>query len=156
MTQNLWTRAYFMQNFMELDIKNISYPKALTFEVWCLKTSLGQFGPKALCNGFIKSLDDEITKTLLTLGPGAKKLHLGHLGREDRSIRKCRTLAPIFAIKTSFSPDSWGKSSKIMKRQKIYWPWGLGPWAHKTYPIIRPEPWLQYSQTTPHFFNEKS
>ena len=94
-----------MQNFMELDIKNISDPKALTFEVWYLKTSLGRFGPKALCNGFIKPLDDEINKKLLTLGPGAKKLHLGHLGPEDRSIRNSRTLAPIFTIKTSFSPE---------------------------------------------------
>ena len=38
MTQNLKTRAYFMQNDMELEIKKISDPKALTFEVWDLKT----------------------------------------------------------------------------------------------------------------------
>ena len=31
MTQNLKTRAYFMQNFMEVDMKKFSDPKALTF-----------------------------------------------------------------------------------------------------------------------------
>ena len=36
-----------MQNFMELDMKKISDLKALALEVWGLKTSLGQFGPKA-------------------------------------------------------------------------------------------------------------
>ena len=35
-----------------------SGPKALTFRVWGLKTSLGQFGPKVLCNGLIKPLDE--------------------------------------------------------------------------------------------------
>ena len=39
-------RAYFMQNFNELDMKKISDCKALAFEVWGLKTSLGKFGPK--------------------------------------------------------------------------------------------------------------
>ena len=38
MTRNLKTRAYFMQNFMELGIKKISDPKALKFQVWDLKT----------------------------------------------------------------------------------------------------------------------
>ena len=32
---------------MELDMKKISDLKALALEVWGLKTSLGQFGPKA-------------------------------------------------------------------------------------------------------------
>ena len=36
-----------MQNFMELDLKKKSDLKALAFEVWGIKTSLGQFGPKA-------------------------------------------------------------------------------------------------------------
>ena len=35
-----------MQNFIELDMKKFSNPKALTFGVWRLKTSLGQFGAK--------------------------------------------------------------------------------------------------------------
>ena len=36
-----------MQNFMELDMKYIPDLKALlTCELWGLKTSLGQFGPK--------------------------------------------------------------------------------------------------------------
>ena len=46
-----------MQHFMELDTEKISDPKALTFEVWGLKTSLWQFGPKALCSGRIEPLD---------------------------------------------------------------------------------------------------
>ena len=48
MTQNLKKRTYLMQNFMELDMKIFSDPKALTFGVWGLKTSLGQIGPKPL------------------------------------------------------------------------------------------------------------
>ena len=47
-----------MQNFVDLDMEKNSDPKALTFEVWGLKTSLWQFGPKALCNGFIKPLHE--------------------------------------------------------------------------------------------------
>ena len=57
-TQNLKTRAYFKQNFMELDMKKFSDLKALTFEVGGLWTSLGQFGPKTFCKGFIKPLDE--------------------------------------------------------------------------------------------------
>ena len=55
---NLKTRAYFMQSFMEPDMKIISDSKALIFEVWDLKTSLGQFGLKAFCKGLIKPLDE--------------------------------------------------------------------------------------------------
>ena len=47
MTQNLKIRAHLMQNSMELDIKKLSDPKALTLGVWDLKTSLWQFGHKA-------------------------------------------------------------------------------------------------------------
>ena len=82
---------------------------------------------------------------------------MGHLGPEDIFICKSRIQAPIFTSKTSFSSESWGKSSKIMKPQKMYWPWNLGPrnyiwatWVQKTYPTIGTEPWLQYWQTTPH------
>ena len=39
-------RACFMQHFMEFDMKKILDPKALTFEVWGLKTSLGQLRSK--------------------------------------------------------------------------------------------------------------
>ena len=48
MTQNLKIRACFMQNLVEVDIKKFLDPKALTPEVWDLKTSLGQLGPKPL------------------------------------------------------------------------------------------------------------
>ena len=37
-------------------MKKLSDPKALTFGVWGLKTSLGQFGPKAFGKGLIKAL----------------------------------------------------------------------------------------------------
>ena len=56
MVQNLKIRANLMQNFMELDMKKFSDPKALTFGVWGLKTSLGQFWPKAFSKGLIKAL----------------------------------------------------------------------------------------------------
>ena len=54
MTQNLRRRAYLMQNFMELDMKKMSDPKALAFGVWGLKTRLGQFGVKAFGKGLIR------------------------------------------------------------------------------------------------------
>ena len=63
MTQNLKAKAYFMQNIMELDMKKFSNSKALTFEVWGLKTSLGKFGLKAFCKG------------LQALQPNNKKKH---------------------------------------------------------------------------------
>ena len=56
MTQNLKIRAYLMQNFMELDMKRISDPIALTFGVWTLKPNLGQFWPKTFGKGLIKLL----------------------------------------------------------------------------------------------------
>ena len=56
MTRNLKIRAYLMQNFMELVMKKISDPKALTFGLWGLKTSLGQFGPKAFAKGLMQGL----------------------------------------------------------------------------------------------------
>ena len=56
MTQNLKIIAYLMQNFIELDMKKFSDLKALTFAVWGLKTSLGQFGSKAFGKGLIRAL----------------------------------------------------------------------------------------------------
>ena len=56
MTQNLKIRAYFMDNFMEFDMNKFSDPKALTYGVWALKASLGQFGPKTFGKGLIKAL----------------------------------------------------------------------------------------------------
>ena len=43
-----------MQNFMKLDMKNFLDLKAVRFGVWGLKTSLGQFGPKAFVKTRIK------------------------------------------------------------------------------------------------------
>ena len=56
MTQTLIIIAYLIQNFTKLDMKLFSDLKALTFGVWGLKTSLGQFGPKAFGKGLIKAL----------------------------------------------------------------------------------------------------
>ena len=56
MTQTSKITAYLMQNFIELDMKKFSDLKALIFGVWGLKTSLGQFGPKAFGKGLIKAL----------------------------------------------------------------------------------------------------
>ena len=56
MILNCETRAYLMQKFMELDMKKFPDPKTLAFGVWGLKTSLGQFGPKAFGGGLIKPL----------------------------------------------------------------------------------------------------
>ena len=41
---------------MELDMKKISDPKALTFGDWGLKPNLGQFGPKIFGKGLMKPL----------------------------------------------------------------------------------------------------
>ena len=43
-----------MQNFMQLDMKKNSDPKSQTFGIWGLKTTLGQFGPRAFDKGLIK------------------------------------------------------------------------------------------------------
>ena len=56
MTQNLKRKAYLKQNVMELDMRKFTDPKTLTFGIWGLETSLGQFGPKAFGRGLIKPL----------------------------------------------------------------------------------------------------
>ena len=56
MTQNLKIKAYLKQNVMELDMRKFTDPKTLTFGVWSLKTSLGQFGPKAFGRELFKPL----------------------------------------------------------------------------------------------------
>ena len=55
MNQKLKIRAYLMQNFLELDMKEFSDPKGRIFEIRGLKTK-GNFGPKPLAKGFIKPL----------------------------------------------------------------------------------------------------
>ena len=55
-THNLKIRAYLKQNFIELDMKKFPDPKTLTFGLWGLKNSLGQFGPKVFGRGLIKPL----------------------------------------------------------------------------------------------------
>ena len=44
-----------MQNFIELDMKKISDPRALKFRVWGVQTSL------VLCNELIKPLDENLS-----------------------------------------------------------------------------------------------
>ena len=82
----------------------------------------------------------------------------GPPGPKDVSSNKSRTLASTFTNRTSFSQESWDESNKIIKSQKNYWPWGLWPrkhiwatWAQEIYPAISLEPWIQFSQTGPHF-----
>ena len=56
MTQNLKIRAYLKQKkFMEfeIDMKKFTDAKTLRLGVWGLKTSLGQFSPKAFGRGLI-------------------------------------------------------------------------------------------------------
>ena len=43
---------------MELNMKKNLDLKALTFEVWGLKTNVGQFRPKTFCKGFVQPLDE--------------------------------------------------------------------------------------------------
>ena len=45
-----------MQNFIEIDMKNVWDPKAMAFGVWGLKPSLGQFGSKSFGRKLIKPL----------------------------------------------------------------------------------------------------
>ena len=56
LTENLKITAYLMQDFMEFDMKKFADPKTLTFGVWDLKTSFGQFRPKVFGKGLIKPL----------------------------------------------------------------------------------------------------
>ena len=64
----------------------------------------------------------------------------------------------MFTNKTSFPQESWQKSNKIMKSLKISWPLDQGPrnyiwatWALKIYPVVSPEPLLQFSHKEPIF-----
>ena len=54
--QNLKVKVYFMQSFMEPDIKKFSDVRTVTIGVWGLNISLGQYGSKAYGNGLIKTL----------------------------------------------------------------------------------------------------
>ena len=130
----------------------MSDPKALPFEIWSLKTSLGQFGPKkALCNELIRPLDKNPSFNFLKRPHFVRNYEMNplkswnlkkfiDLGACDRKtiyiwatwlvgpedIHKSRTLSPIFTNKTTFSQESCGKFCKLMKPQKNYWPCGLG------------------------------
>ena len=48
-----------VKNDLKFENKSLfdpTFPKALTFGVWDLKTSLGEFGPKAFGKGLVKTL----------------------------------------------------------------------------------------------------
>ena len=65
----------------------------------------------------------EISKKFLNLESGTRKLHLGHLGHlapADGSGHMSRTIAAIFTNRPSFSQESWDKSEKVMKSQKMF------------------------------------
>ena len=138
-----------MQNFMDLDMENISDPKALTLEIWGLKTSLWQFGPKALCNRLIKPL---VMRTLASI---FKRPHfLRNHGMNPIKLWDLRKIIDLWTwyLKTIFGPigpgrypavslESWLQFSqtspflknceespvKLSNLKKIYWPWDLGP-----------------------------
>ena len=52
-------KSLFDANFMELDMKKFSDPKTLTFEVWGLKNSLVQFGPKVFGKGLYQAISQK-------------------------------------------------------------------------------------------------
>ena len=135
--------------------------------VWGPEITFGPLGPRRPIKPYVQNLscnfhkqdlifsriknwiqwNHKISKNVLTLGSGAQKLHLGHLGPDDPSSHMSRTLAVTFTNRTSFSQESRNESNKIMKSQKMSWAWGLWPrnyiwvtWAQKTYRTICPEP----------------
>ena len=60
-----------------------------------------------------------MTKNILPLGSVAYKLHLDHLCPKDVPSHNYKTLTPIFANRTLFSPELKGDFNKIMKSQKV-------------------------------------
>ena len=50
---------------MELDIKKVSDPKGLTFDIWSLKTRLGQFGPEVFGKRLIRPLIENPSSSFL-------------------------------------------------------------------------------------------
>ena len=48
MTKKFENKTSYMQKFLGLDMKNFLDHKVVTFGIWGLKTSLGQFWPKGL------------------------------------------------------------------------------------------------------------
>ena len=44
---------------MELDMKKFSDPETLTFGVWGIKNSLGQFGPKVFGKGLYQAISQK-------------------------------------------------------------------------------------------------
>ena len=106
-----------MQNFIEIDMKKCSDPKALTFGVWGLKTSLVRFGSKAFGKGLtkpsVKNPSSNQTRPHLLknheINPIKslnlrKIIDLGGLGA--RNYHNYRTLASIFKSRSSFPQES--------------------------------------------------
>ena len=52
-------KSLFDANFMELDMKKFSDPETLTFGVWGIKNSLGQFGPKVFGKGLYQAISQK-------------------------------------------------------------------------------------------------
>ena len=154
-------------------IKSWNLKKFLNLGVWDPETTFGPLGPKRRIKPYVQNnsynfhkqdlifsrvmrwiqQNHEISKNVLTLGFRTQKLHLGHLGPENILNHKSRILAAIFTNRASFSQESWAEFSKIMKSQKMSWPWGLGArnyiwatWAQKTYQAISPEPYYNFDK----------
>ena len=75
-----------MEHFMELVMKKFLGPKAATFGIWSLKTSLGhlsqktyfQTGPHFLQNHNMNLIKSWSFKLYYNLGVWGQKLHLNH------------------------------------------------------------------------------
>ena len=146
MTRNCKTRAYLMQNFMELDMKKFCYrsqnsdiwrqgPKIQFRAIWAqnslpevllikslVKNPEFNFHKQDLIYLIIMRLiqyNHEISKKVLNLGSGAQKLNFGHLGPENISSNRSRTLTPIFTSGPHFlknhemNPYSYLLSSEL-------------------------------------------
>ena len=125
MTQNLKTRAYFMQNFMELDMKKFSDSKALTF--WGL-------GPKNLFRSiWAQSL---LQRTYQAIGESPSF----NFQKQDLIFSAWDESNKIKKSKKTYWP--WG-----LRPRNYIW----ATWAQNTYPPISPEPCLQFSPARPHF-----
>ena len=80
---------------MELDMRKFTDPKTLTFGVWGLKTSLGQFGPKAFGRELIKPLP-------LQTRPHFFK-NYGMSPIKSKNYKKCLDLG-AWGLETKFGP----------------------------------------------------
>ena len=101
-----------MQNFMDLDIEKISDPKALTFEVWGLKTSLWQFGPKFLCNGLIKPLE---MRTLASIFKNRTSFSQESWDESNKIMRSQKNYRPLDLVPKNYIWANWARKISSCK-----------------------------------------